>query len=1224
MTLGAHIHGAPGHPSSPARWPLPPSSRHRGPTATALALACLLGAPWILALLVRADANAWTPFPHGRWRPLAQPFGTNGFNLVPPHVSGIAFTNHLAESPSANNRVLENGSGVALGDVDGDALPDIYFCRLEGPNALYRNLGNWRFEDVTARAMVACDDQPSTGAAMADVDGDGDLDLLVNALGKGTRLFLNDGSARFSEKTDGRLAPRFGAMSMALADMDGDGDLDLYVANYRTDTFRDDPPNLRVEAIRQPDGSIKVLPEGRFVAVTPRAGGVEVIERGERDFLYLNQGHGRFAPVNWTSGAFLDEDGATLREPPTDWGLAVQFRDINGDGLPDLYVCNDFAFWPDRVWLNDSGKRFKAAPRLALRHQSLASMSVDVADIDRDGRDDIFVADMTSRLASRRAWQRPNTLAGVVAFPTLDPLFRPEATHNTLHVARDDGSFAEVARAAGVATSEWSWSAIFLDVDLDGWEDLLVATGNGHDVQHADVLAELAASRDPRTPATRLRHLQRFPPLETPLVAFRNQRNRTFSDASVPWRFNLEGVHTGMALADLDSDGDLDVVLNRLNGPAALLRNDASAPRLAVSLRGVAPNTLGIGARIRLLGGPVVQSQEMLAGGRYLSSDAPMRTFAAAPAAGPLQLVVDWRDGTRKVIPDVSPGRLYEIFQSSHEAPRPPSPTPAPPLLADAPLAPPHRHHDEPFDDFARQRLLPWRVSTRAPVVGWIHPEDHGRPSLLVGGGRGQPLQWFHSPQGGPWRPLSNPPAATLPGQRAAVALLSTHAPGSWLVALSATEDALTNTPCILAGPFWGDVAHAATGMNPGSVAAADLDADGVPELFVGDRGIPGHWPRHAPSRLLQRRQGAWHVAATFPDAGMVTGALFSDLDLDGDPDLVTAAEAGELRAWRNTRGTLAPWPLPGLSGLAGWWLGLAAGDFDEDGLIDLVAANRGLNFRTEPVHPSTPGIRMAWADFNGSGATEPLLGAWDDAERKWFPRREWRAVAAALPWVPVAFPSHAAYGRADMDAILAGAPAKPRETLVPVAASMVFLNRGDHFSPSELPQEAQASSAHAVASADLDGDGHLDLVLAQNDFHLDPESTRQDAGLGCVLLGDGTGSFSPIGAARSGLSIPAQGRSIALADFDADGRIDMAVGVHEAETRLLHNRNVRPGILVSNAVVGSRLRWRLGTKGGPAIEVRAGNGSNGQDSLHPVLSGVPPGATVEALHPHAPKAPKP
>lgn len=1192
------------------------------------------GAPALLASLAAlvlsvTGASPWVPHPHGRARPTAAavptPGGSQGFARVPALAAGIAFTNLLAEASAANNRILENGSGVALGDVDGDDLPDLYLCRVEGPNALYRNLGGWRFEDISAAAGVACNGQASTGAALADVDGDGDLDLLVNGIGRGTRLFLNDGRGRFAEKTDGRLAPRLGATSMALADMDGDGDLDLYVANYRTDTFRDDPPGLRVEALRQPDGSIRVLPEGRFVAVTPRAGGVEVIERGERDVLYLNQGDGRYAPVSWTSGAFVDEDGQPLREPPTDWGLAVQFRDFTGDGLPDLYVCNDFAYWPDRIWVNDSGARFKAAPRLAFRHQSLASMSVDVADIDRDGRDDLFVADMTSRLSSRRAWQRPNTLAGIVSFPVADPLFRPEATHNTLHVARDDGTFAEIASFAGVACSEWSWSAVFLDVDLDGWEDLLVATGNGHDVQHADVLADQARSREPRTAAARLRNLQAFPPLETPLIAFRNQRDRTFSDASTAWRFDVPGVHTGMALADLDGDGDLDVVLNRLNGPVTLLRNDATAPRIAVRLRGRPPNTRGIGARLRLLGGPVPQSQEILAGGRYLSSDEPMRVFATGAGPGPFTLEVTWRDGTRQVVDRVMPGHLYEVAQPG-PAPVPGTPSqpqPSAPLYTEVASQPALRHAEAALEDFARQRLLPWATSTRGPVMAWIDLDGDGRDECLVGGGRGQASAWRGWNPRGEWASIdgTSGPARLPAPSRPVVALLSTHLPGSWLAALAAADDGPAAEPCLAGGAHWGDIAAAAAGMNPGSLASADLDGDGTWEVFVGDRGKPGRWPQPAPSRLLGRQGGVWRVVATLPDAGMVTGSLFTDLDDDGDADLVAAAEAGEIRVWRNDRGQLHPWALPGLAGLTGWWLGLAAGDFDGDGRMDLAAANRGLNARPEPVDPAESSLRLAWGDLGDGGRVEPLIGAWDPWERRWFPRREWKVVGAALPWVPVAFPSHAAYGRASMEDLLSGKALECQSVVVRTAACHVFLNRGDRFEARPLPAEAQWSSAHAIVAGDLDGDGHVDLALAQNDFHMDAESTRQDAGLGLVLLGDGTGRFQPAGPRRSGMRVPGQGRGLALGDMDGDHRIDLAIGVHGGDALWLRNSQARPGTLASTnrLAAGTRVRWRLGDRAGPVHETRCGNGSNGQDSLSLVISGMPSGATLE-VRPPAPR----
>ena len=251
----------------------------------------------------------WQPANGHRYAALpVSAVGKTGFTLLPAQTTGIAFTNHLSEEMAAKNRILENGSGVALGDVDGDGWCDIYFCRLEGPNVLYRNLGNWKFEDITRSAGVACLGQFSTGAILADVDGDGDLDLLVNSIGGGTRLFLNDGAAHFTEILDSGLARMFGSTSMAMADIDGDGDLELYVANYRTTTFKDAPPGIKSPETRRVDGKIIVTPEDRFAAVVTMSGGVRLREIGEPDILYVNKGNGRFGPISWTGGAFVDED----------------------------------------------------------------------------------------------------------------------------------------------------------------------------------------------------------------------------------------------------------------------------------------------------------------------------------------------------------------------------------------------------------------------------------------------------------------------------------------------------------------------------------------------------------------------------------------------------------------------------------------------------------------------------------------------------------------------------------------------------------------------------------------------------------------------------------------------------------------------------------------------------------------------------------------------------
>ena len=1174
--------------------------------------------------------------------------GQAGFALLEPSDTGITFSNRLTDETVAKNRLYEIGSGVALGDVDGDGWVDIYFCRLEGDNALYRNLGDWKFEDVTAKAGVACPNQFSTGCAFADIDGDGDLDLLVNSLGGGTRAFLNDGKGRFTEMTEGWLVRRLGATSRALADVDGDVDLDLYVTNYRADTFQDYPPGLRITTRRLPDGTMGIEPSDRFVRLTTPSGALEVVERGEGDFLYINRGGGRFSPVRWDMGVFLDEDGRPLSGPPTDWGLAVMFRDLNGDGLPDLYVCNDFVYWPDRIWLNQEGKRFRAAPRCAFRNVSLSSMSVDVADVNRDGFDDIYVADMLSPRREFRAWQRPHTLGSTVTWPVWDPNFRPEVARNTLQLARGDGTFAEIAQLAGISATDWTWSVAFLDVDLDGWEDLLISTGANHDVQDADVVGEIGRSGGWKTPEARLKSLAKIPRRETPSVAFRNRHDLTFEDTSSKWGFKAVGVTHGMALADLDNDGDLDVVMNCMNAPARVYRNDSPAPRLAIRLKGSGANTRGIGAKIKVRGGPVVQTQEMIAGGRYCSGDDPMRVFAAGDA-NQLDVEILWRTGKRSVVRNAKPNHVYEIAeaaateessklnaQSSKEVPNSKLQTPnsepqrqdaaASPLFEDVSSRLKHIHVDAPFDDFARQPLLPRKLSTLGPGICWADVDGDGNDDLLVGGGkagrcvilrndgRGGLTEWADAPL-----PKSNPRDQTSVlvwrGADGVVRMLAGES--NW-------EDADTNAP-----PFRVFALHAGVPTNrppnlrsdlsaTGPLALADVDGDGDLDLFVGGRVRAGRYPEPAASNLLRNDGDTFSVARSFPELGLVSGAIFTDLDGDGHPDLALACEWGPIRIYRNQRDKLVPWDAPvtindqrsTLNQLTGWWNGIAAGDFDNDGRLDLVASNWGRNWRTDQPPGVDIPVQLFYGEFAGNGVVQTVLASWDPGLEVVTPWREWKAVASAIPSVAERLPNHHAYGLAGIQQVLGDKTAAARELRATTPDSMLFLNRGDHFEAHRLPVEAQFSPAFGVSVADFDGDGNEDVFLAQNFFGVDAETSRHDAGVGLVLLGDGRGGFRALRPREAGIAIYGEQRACAVCDYDADGRTDLAVTQNGAETKLYRNRGAKPGLRVrlrgpsgNPSGVGATLRLKFGQRHGPAREVHAGSGYWSEDSAIEVLS---------------------
>ncbi|HTD85334.1 MAG TPA: VCBS repeat-containing protein, partial [Candidatus Binatia bacterium] len=548
-----------------------------------------------------ATASDWESHAGYRERALdVTASGATGFALVDPAIAGITFTNVLSDQALMMDSSLLSGSGVALGDIDGDGLCDFYFCNLAGRNALYRNLGHWHFEEIAEKAGVACPGQVSRGAVIADVDGNGTLDLLVTGRGGGVRCFLNDGTGNFHERTaEAGLATNTGSLSLALADVNGDGSLDLYVANFGVGSVLRDGGNISTRMIN-----------GKLVVVGRMAKRVKIIkgkfvEFGEPDVLYLNDGHGHFRAVPWEKGAFLDEKGKPS-ETPMDFGLSVQMRDLNGDGSPDIYVCNDF-FTPDRIWINDGHGNFRAIATLAIRKSSYAAMGIDFADIDRDGHPDALIVEMLSRDPALRLRQMSPDVPTAPVIGDLES--RPQTGRNTLLWNRGDGTFAEIAHFAGLAASDWSWTPIFLDVDLDGFEDVLISTGAGYDLLDAD-MAEKSQVRDPRISG---QGTTNFPRIETPNCAFRNQGNRTFTECGKAWGFNSTRISNGMALADLDNDGALDVIVNCLNAPPLVYRNLSGAPRVAIRLKGLSPNTQGIGSLVIVHGGAVpMQSQEII------------------------------------------------------------------------------------------------------------------------------------------------------------------------------------------------------------------------------------------------------------------------------------------------------------------------------------------------------------------------------------------------------------------------------------------------------------------------------------------------------------------------------------------------------------------------------------------------------------------------------------
>jgi hypothetical protein len=1189
------------------------ASQIKKPDACLIALIAVWG-----ILLQTASAADWQNGQGYRWQELKVPASGRAYlQRLPASATGISFTNYLSEDRALESSVRTSGSGVAAGDVDGDGWCDLYFCGMENSNALFRNLGNGRFVDITATSGVACADQYSTGAVFGDVDGDRDLDLLVNSVGAGSRLFFNDGN----------------------------GTLDVYVCNYASVKI-EDRPNARFDSVMvkgRPvltaiDGLPMTSPEltNRYFVDAERI----VRELGEADIFYLNEGNGKFKPVPWTQGWFLDEGGRPLTKPPYDFGLSVMFRDMDGDLAPDIYVCNDL-FPPDRIWVNDGRGKFRAMSNLAVRNTCRFAMGVDFADINRDGFEDFFVVGMLSREHEKRKTQTMGVLPLFLPPGLIDN--RPQYKRNTLYLNRGDGTYAEIAQLAGLDATEWSWMPLFLDVDLDGFEDVLVSTGHTRDSLHADAVERIIRERRGKKLTDREHHQlkkKHFPLLNLHNQAFRNRGDLTFEDKAREWGFDYVGTSHGMGLADLDNDGDTEVIVNHLNDLAGIYRHESAAPRVLVRLRGKTPNTHGIGAKIKLLGGPVAQVQEMICGGRYLSGDDTVRMFAVGTSTGSMTIEVAWRNGAVSRVSDVKPNRLYEIDEAgSVEGPTSKVQSrEVASFFTDASQLLKHVHVDAGFEDFGRQPLIARRLSQLGPGVSWYDLDGDGWDDLMIGGGADGRMAVYRNDGRGGFSPWDSPLLGEQLPRDQTTLLGWRKADGSNVVLAGTANYEADQLGGACVREF--DLGRNRRGGNfpgwevsVGPMAMADVNGDGTLDLFVGGRVEPQKYPEAPSSLMFRRTAGDFAIdeenCKRLALIGMVSGAVFSDLDADGDPDLVLACEWGPVKIFRNDGGKLVAWNWPvktsspqlsTLDQLTGWWNGVTTGDFDGDGRLDIVAGNWGRNSKYENFRARP--LRTYFGEWTIPGVVD-VFEAYEDPDlKKQVPWATYR-LARLLPWVAERFPTQTAFSTAGI-ADLLGDRAKTAKVLEAVwLETTVFLNRGDHFEARPLPIEAQFSPAFGVNVADMDGDGNEDVFLSQNFFAVDGDTSRYDAGRGLWLAGDGRGGFRSVPGQESGVKVYGEQRGSAVSDYDGDGRVDLVVSQNGAETRLYRNAAASPGLRVrlagppgNPAGVGALIRLVSGQRTGPAREIHAGSGYWSQDSSVQVLAAPPARAQLRVRWP--------
>ena len=1148
---------------------------------------------------------------------------SNTFHRIPHKKTGVKFVNQVDEWEASQNRVLYNGAGIAVGDYDRDGWPDIFLCSIDGNSVLYKNNGNWTFVEATYSSGLKELGRRHRGAVFADLNGDDWLDLLVGTVDRGIRMFINQGGAFQEMSQASGLAGVYAPMTMALADVDSNGTLDLYVTNNRPSDIRDEGSIT----LRRVGGKLAIPAQYRNRLIV--SGGI-VKEYGSADFLFLNDGKGIFRKSSWTEGMFLTPQGEPLSDAPLDWGLSAAFHDINKDGLPDLYVCNDF-WTPDRFWINQ-GDSFKLLNPENFGKTSASSMGVDFSDYDRDGDVDLFVVDMLSRDLAMRKRQAP-------AQDFSDRLVNQgkhaeQVMRNTLLNNRGDGSFAELANMAGLSASDWSWSPIFLDVDLDGYEDLIITAGHYKDTQDLDVNALIQTRQKPRDRSltAQQRKLQfskemmennrLYPSLDLPIITFRNGGNGVFEEKTLLWGTADNGIHHGMALADFDLDGDMDLIVNNMNQEPGLYENRFMAPRLAVILHGESPNSSGIGSKVSLIGGAVeVQTKEIVSGGRFLSGSETKVVFGTGSGSNKMSLVVEWRSGKTSVIDQVKQNHLYHVYEKgSSEGKKDKKLLPTSPLFEELSEIIYHAHVENVFDDFAKQPLLPFKLSQAGPVACVYDVNADYWDDLIVGCSAGGRLHVFLNDQNGGFRQFQDSQVAR--DDVASIFSLGTGKGNEFFsinCGYEGTEGVILSRYQLVEEKILSDSVMNIPIKSVGTVAQADIDGDGDLDLFLGGGVYPGKYPESSKSAIYLQN-GPQFVpdssnAKILLGLGIVNGAVWSDLDADGYPELITAGHWQPVRIFKNVKGILKNVTKEmGLGGFTGLWNSVQVGDINGDGRMDLVAGNWGLNspYKLPPEKP----LSLVFGDINQDGTNELIES--DYNEGVLVPVRTFKDLAGPMPFLYSRFKSFRQFSRASVAQVLGDTQAKARLLSVQTLHSCVFINEGNRFRMANLPEAVQWAPTHGIVVDDFDGDGFEDLFLAQNFFPTREQGERLDASRGVLLKGHGTETFTVLEPGRSGINLFGDQRAAVLGDFDRDGMSDLVVTRNSGKTVLFLNKSKKIGlrVVVQGAAgnthgIGSVLRLKYHDGMGAARQITGSSGYRSQGSSIQVLHATRPVESV-------------